>query len=92
MCLYIPLSVFGFLCYMGTDGLIDESNAVVIALTNLVCYIGLFMFAFVILSMVLSHVFYKKKRVRLSYVVRCIPIYLVVVMIALDGIIQAILV
>lgn len=88
-CLYIPLSLFCSLCYMATDGLIDESNVTIIVLTNIFCYIGLFMFVFAILSIVLSHVFYKKNLVKLSYFIRFIPIYLFVIMIILDCTITA---
>ena len=33
--LYIPLSFFGFMCGMATDGLIDETNNIIIILTNI---------------------------------------------------------
>lgn len=33
--LYIPLSFFGFMCGMATDGLIDETNNIIIVLTNI---------------------------------------------------------
>ncbi len=32
--LYIPLSFFGFMCGMATDGLIDETNNIIIILTQ----------------------------------------------------------
>ena len=41
--LYIPLSLFGFLCGMATDGLIDETNNLIITFTNIFAYMGLFM-------------------------------------------------
>ncbi len=85
-CLYVPLSTFCFMCYMGIVGIIDETNIAVIVLTNVICYIGLFMPVIVILSIVFSEYLYKRNYIKMSYIIRFIPIYLFVIMIILEKI------
>ncbi len=68
---------------MGITGIIDETNMTVIVLTNIGCYIGLFMPAIAVLSIVVSKYLYKHNYIKLSYIIRFIPIYLFVIMIIL---------
>ena len=88
-CLYVPLSLVGFLCLMGTDGLIDETNQLVIIWTNICCYTLFFMFAICSISMLSAQVLYKKNHIILSYFVRFLPIILIALLLLVDIIITA---
>lgn len=87
-CVYIPLSIFCFLCYMGITGIIDETNTVVILLTNIFCYIGLFMPVIALLSLLLGNHLHKNHHIKWSYFIRFMPVYLFVLMIVLDSLIM----
>ena len=84
--LYIPLSFLGFMCGMATDGLIDETNNLIITFTNIFAYMGLFM---PIICLVCYFVSKKiKENKALNVVVKLIPIILLVLMIILDFIVM----
>ena len=80
--LYIPLSFFGFMCGMATDGLIDETNEVVLTLTNIFAYTGLFMPIICLTCYLVSRRITENKV--LGYVIKFIPIIVLVLMIILD--------
>ena len=84
--LYIPLSFFGFMCGMATDGLIDETNKVVIALTNIFAYTGLFMPIICLTCYLVSRRITENKA--LGYVIKFIPIIVFALMIILDFIVM----
>ena len=84
--LYIPLSFFGFMCGMATDGLIDETNKVVIALTNIFAYTGLFMPAICFVCYLVSKKITENKL--LSIVIKLMPILVSLLMIILDFIVM----
>ena len=84
--LYIPLSFFGFMCGMATDGLIDETNKVVITLTYIFAYIGLFMPIICLTCYLVSRRITENKV--LGYVIKFIPIIVLVLMIILDFIVM----
>ena len=88
-CLYVPLSLVGFLCLMGTDSLIDETNPRIIIWTNICCYTLFFMFAICSISMLSAQVLYKKNHIILSYFVRFLPIILIALLLLVDIIITA---
>ena len=84
--LYIPLSLFGFMCGMATDGLIDETNSLIITFTNIFAYMGLFM---PIICLVCYFVSKKiKENKALNVVVKLIPIIVLILMIILDFIVM----
>lgn len=80
--LYIPLSFFGFMCGMATDGLIDETSNVIIILTNIFAYAGLFMPVICFICYWFSKKIMKNKL--LSLVIKLIPFFLLILMIILD--------
>ncbi len=84
--LYIPLSFFGFMCGMATDGVIDETNKTIIVLTNIFAYIGLFMpiicFACYLVSKRL------KGNIFLSTIIKIFPILILILLLMLDNIIM----
>ena len=84
--LYIPLSFFGFMCGMATDGLIDETNKVVIALTNILAYTGLFTPIMCLTCYLFSRRVAENKL--LSLVIKFIPFLVLVLMIILDFIVM----
>ena len=84
--LYIPLSFFGFMCGMATDGLIDETNKVVIALTNIFAYTGLFMPVICFVCYLVSKKITENKL--LSIVIKLMPILVSILMIILDFIVM----
>ena len=84
--LYIPLSFFGFMCGMATDGLIDEPNKVVIALTNIFAYTGLFMPIICLTCYLVSRRVAENKL--LSLVIKFIPFLVLILMIILDFIVM----
>ena len=84
--LYIPLSFFGFMCGMATDGLIDETNKVVITLTNIFAYTGLFMPIICLTCYLVSRRITENKA--LGCVIKLIPIIVLVLMIILDFIVM----
>ena len=84
--LYIPLSFFGFMCGMATDGLIDETNKVVIALTNIIAYTGLFMPIMCLTCYLVSRGVVENKL--LSLVIKFIPFLVLILMIILDFIVM----
>ena len=88
-CLYIPLSILGFFFLMGTDGLIDKTNQLIIIWTNVSYYTLFFMFAICIISMLSAQALYKKNHIILSYFVRFLPIILITLLLLVDIIISA---
>ena len=84
--LYIPLSFFGFMCGMATDGLIDETNKVVIALTNIFAYAGLFMPIICLTCYLVSRRVAENKL--LSLVIKFIPFFILILMIILDFVVM----
>ncbi len=84
--LYIPLSFFGFMCGMATDGLIDETNNIIIILTNIFAYMGLFMPVICFVCYLVSKKTAENKS--LSIVIKLIPILLLILMIILDFIVM----
>ena len=84
--LYIPLSFFGFMCGMATDELIDETNKVVIALTNIFAYTGLFMPVICFVCYLVSKKITENKL--LSIVIKLMPILVSILMIILDFIVM----
>ena len=84
--LYIPLSFFGFMCGMATDGLIDETNKVVIALTNIIAYTGLFMPIICLTCYLVPRGVAENKL--LSLVIKFIPFLVLILMIILDFIVM----
>ena len=83
--LYIPLSFFGIMCGMATDGLIDETNKVVITLTNIFAYTGLFMPIICLTCYLVSRIAENKL---LSLVIKFIPFLVLILMIILDFIVM----
>ena len=84
--LYIPLSFFGFMCGMATDGLINETNKVVIAITNIFAYTGLFMPVICFVCYLVSKKITENKL--LSIVIKLMPILVSILMIILDFIVM----
>ena len=84
--LYIPLSFFGFMCGMATDGLIDETNNLIIAFTNIFAYMGLFMPIICLLCYFVSKKITENKS--LSVVIKLIPFFVLILMIILDFIVM----
>ena len=84
--LYIPLSFFGFMCGMATDGLIDETNKVVITLTNIFAYTGLFMPIICLTCYLVSRRIAENKL--LSLFIKFTPFLVLILMIMLDFIVM----
>ena len=84
--LYIPLSFFGFMCGMATDGLIDETNKVVIAFTNVFAYMCLFMPIICFVCYLVSKKTTENKT--LSVIIKLIPFLVLILMINLDFIVM----
>ena len=84
--LYIPLSFFGFMCSMATDGLINETNKVVITLTNIFAYTGLFMPIICLTCYLVPRRIAENKL--LSLVIKFIPFLVLILMIILDFIVM----
>ena len=84
--LYIPLSFFGSLCGMATDGLIDETNNIIIILTNIFAYMGLFMPSICLVCYFASKKITENKS--LSIVIKLIPFLILILMIILDFIVM----
>ena len=84
--LYIPLSFFGLMCGMATDGLIDETNKVVIVLTNIFAYAGLFMPIICLVCYFVSKKITENKS--LSMVIKLIPFFILILMIILDFVVM----
>ncbi len=84
--LYIPLSFFGFMCGMATDGLIDETNNIIIILTNIFAYMGLFMPVICFVCYLVSKKTAENKS--LSIVIKLIPILVLILIIILDFIVM----
>ena len=82
--LYIPLSFFGFMCDMATDGLIDETNNLIITFTNIFAYMGLFMPIICLLCYFVSKKITENKS--LSIVIKLIPF--LILMIILDFVVM----
>ena len=83
--LYIPLSFFGFMCGMATDGLIDETNKVVITLTNIFAYTGLFMPIICLTCYLVSRIAENKL---LSLFIKFTPFLVLILMIILEFIVM----
>ena len=84
--LYIPLSFFGFMCGMATDGLIDKTNNLIITFTNIFAYMGLFMPILCLVCYFVSKKITENKS--LSIVIKLIPFFVLVLMIILDFIVM----
>ena len=84
--LYIPLSFFGFMCGMATDGLIDETNNLIITFTNIFAYMGLFMPILCLVCYFVSKKITENKS--LSIVIKLIPFFVLILMIILDFIVM----
>ena len=84
--LYIPLSFFGFMCGMATDGLIDETNNLIITFTNIFAYMGLFMPIICLLCYFVSKKITENKS--LSIVIKLIPFFVLILMIILDFVVM----
>ena len=84
--LYIPLSFFGFMCGMVTDGLIDETNNIIIILTNTFAYMGLFMPIICLVCYFIAKKMTENKL--LSIVIKLIPFLILIFMIILDFIVM----
>ena len=84
--LYIPLSFFGSMCGMATDGLIAETNKVIIVLTNIFAYTGLFMPIICLTCYIVSRRITENKA--LGCVTKLIPIIVLVLMIILDFVVM----
>ena len=84
--LYIPLSFFGFLCGMATDGLINETNNIIIILTNIFAYMGLFMPIICLACYFVSKKITENKSQ--SIVIKLIPFLILILMIILDFIVM----
>ena len=84
--LYIPLSFFGFMCGMVTDGLIDETNNIIIILTNTFAYMGLFMPIICLVCYFIAKKMTENKL--LSIVIKLIPFLILILMIILDFIVM----
>ena len=84
--LYIPLSFFGFMCGMATDGLIDETNNLIIAFSNIFAYMGLFMPIICLLCYFVSKKITENKS--LSIVIKLIPFFVLILMIILDFVVM----
>ena len=84
--LYIPLSFFGFMCGMATDGLIDETNNLIITITNIFAYIGLFIPILCLVCYFVSKKITENKS--LSIVIKLIPFFVLILMIILDFIVM----
>ena len=84
--LYIPLSFFGFMCGMATDGLIDETNNIIIILTNIIAYMGLFMPIICLVCYFVAKKITENKSQ--SIVIKLIPFLILILMIILDFIVM----
>ena len=84
--LYIPLSFFGFMCGMATDGLIDETNNIIIILTNIFAYTGLFMPVICFVCYLVSKKTMANKA--FSIIIKLIPFLVLTLMIILDFIVM----
>ena len=84
--LYIPLSFFGFMCGMATDGLIDETNNLIITFTNIFAYMGLFMPIICLVCYFVSKKITENKS--LSIVIKLIPFFVLILMIILDFVVM----
>ena len=84
--LYIPLSFFGFMCGMATDGLINEMNNIIIILTNIFAYMGLFMPIIGLICYFVSKKITENKS--LSMVIKLIPFFVLILMIILDFVVM----
>ena len=84
--LYIPLSFFGFMCGMATDGLIDETNNIIIILTNTFAYMGLFMPIICLVCYFIAKKMTENKL--LSIVIKLIPFLILILMIILDFVVM----
>ena len=84
--LYIPLSFFGFMCGMATDGLIDETNNIIIILINIFAYTGLVMPIVCLVCYFVSKKITDNKS--LSIVIKLIPFFILILMIAIDFIVM----
>jgi len=86
--LYIPLSFFGIMCGMATDGLIDETNRFIITLTNVLAYMGL------LLPIICLVCYFVSKKITgnksLGIVIKFIPFFIFVLMILFDFVIMKI--
>jgi hypothetical protein len=71
---------------MATDGLIDETNKVVITLTNIFAYTGLFMPIICLTCYLVSREVAENKL--LSLVIKFIPFLVLILMIILDFIVM----
>ncbi len=80
--LYIPLSFFGFMCGMATDRLINETDNVIIILTNIFAYTGLFMPVICFVCHLVSKKITKYKAI--SVIIKLIPFFVLILMIILD--------
>ena len=83
--LYVPLSFFGFMCGMATDGLIDETNNIIIILTNIIAYMGLFIPIICLVCYFVSKKITDNKS--LSIVIKLIPFLILILMMILDFIV-----
>lgn len=84
--LYIPLSFIGFMCGMATDGLIDETNNIIIILTNTFAYMGLFMPIICLVCYFIAKKMTENKL--LSIVIKLIPFLILILMIILDFVVM----
>ena len=84
--LYIPLSFFGFMCGMATDGMIDETNNLIITFTNIFAYMGLIMPIICLVCYFVSKKITENKS--LSIVIKLIPFFVLILMIILDFVVM----
>ena len=88
--LYIPISLYGFLSYMGMTGIIGETNITIIILTNIACYMGLFMPIIVITSLLVAKWLYNRKNTKQSIVVSFFPLIVILLIVLLSCLVDII--
>ncbi len=71
--------------------MLEETNRLIIIWTYIYSYTGFFTFAICIGSTLFSGILYRKNHIIASYIVKVIPIYLFVLLLLIDAIINLIL-
>lgn len=86
---YLPFSFVCILFYMATEVVFRENNQLVILVYNVVAHVGIFMPVFAYAMLYLSHRLYNAGRNNASYVVRFLPIIVMLIAIVLAVVVES---